>query len=304
MTNKNKNISENVPILRDDRVFKRVLKRRLNILEFLINSVTHNNFKADDLFFLDTEFPNEKLYSKNSRLDLYVLDQSGARVNIEVQNIVSDEFDVRRHHFVALSLIDQIKRAKTYSLAPLISIYIVNDTKNRYPFSLINFEKYDTIGLQNKENLTILKDKPFISEFIINLANLENDNRIDGRLKNLLSLFTAKTVEELEKMVKDNNDFNDVYKEVREITQEEIFGLQSILKQQAELDEKTRISKIKREAVESGLKQGIEQGIEQGIAIATEKNIINLLDSLDDKTLSSKFGVELSYVENLRKKHE
>ncbi len=59
-------------------------------------------------------------------------------------------------------------------------------------------------------------------------------------------------------------------------------------------------------AEEKGIKQGIEKGVKQGLEQGAKQEKIeiakNLLDVLDDETISLKTGLSLEEVEKLREK--
>jgi len=64
------------------------------------------------------------------------------------------------------------------------------------------------------------------------------------------------------------------------------------------LQEGSRLDQL-RTAEQKGMKQGMKQGIEQGI----EQVAVQLLDILDDQTLAEKTGLNLTWVQELRKAH-
>jgi len=64
-----------------------------------------------------------------------------------------------------------------------------------------------------------------------------------------------------------------------------------------EFDEINALRTAKREGVEEGLKKGLEKGkYEEKINIAK-----NLLDILDDETISKKIGLDIKTIQSLRK---
>ena len=76
--------------------------------------------------------------------------------------------------------------------------------------------------------------------------------------------------------------------------QREIYEMRSkILK-----DKISALNEAERKGVEQGIKQGIEQGIKQGKIEVAE----NLLDVLDNETISMKTGLTIEEVQSLRSK--
>lgn len=57
---------------------------------------------------------------------------------------------------------------------------------------------------------------------------------------------------------------------------------------------------VEKRGIEKGIQQGIEKGIQQGIIDERLKNAKNLLDILDDETISIKLNLELETVKKLR----
>ena len=57
---------------------------------------------------------------------------------------------------------------------------------------------------------------------------------------------------------------------------------------------------VEKRGIEKGLQQGLQQGIEQGIMAGKLESARNLLDILDDETISIKLGLELETVKKLR----
>jgi flagellar biosynthesis/type III secretory pathway protein FliH len=59
-----------------------------------------------------------------------------------------------------------------------------------------------------------------------------------------------------------------------------------------------------KKGIKRGIKQGIEQGIEQGMEKGMEKEKLNiaknLLDILDDETISLKTGLSVEVINKLR----
>ncbi len=142
------------------------------------------------------------------------------------------------------------------------------------------------------ENITILRDdrvfkrvfKRRVGRLIFLINSIGNYN------------FDAKDVKELREMVKKDNEFDDIYEEVYEITQDEIFGLQKIIEDINKRDEYCAQERLKEESK----KQGLEQGLKQGVLQTKLVNAKNLFDLLPDEVISEKLDIDLSVVKNLR----
>lgn len=64
--------------------------------------------------------------------------------------------------------------------------------------------------------------------------------------------------------------------------------------------EKRGIEKGIQQGIQQGIEQGIQKGIQQGIMSERLENARNLLDILDDETISIKLKLELETVKKLR----
>ena len=84
--------------------------------------------------------------------------------------------------------------------------------------------------------------------------------------------------------------------------QREIYEMRSkILK-----DKVSALNEVERKGIEQGIKQGMKQGIKQGMEEGKRQRTIelakNLLDVLDNETISLKTGLSIDEVEDLRRK--
>ncbi|WP_294155540.1 hypothetical protein [uncultured Clostridium sp.] len=105
------------------------------------------------------------------------------------------------------------------------------------------------------------------------------------------------------------NDFEMSIEEIREAKdklvrisndkeQREIYEMRSNILR----DKVSSLNEAERKGIEQGIKQGMKQGVEKGIK---EGKIIvakNLLDVLDNETISLKTGLSIDEVEELRSK--
>ena len=70
--------------------------------------------------------------------------------------------------------------------------------------------------------------------------------------------------------------------------------------------ERKGLEKGIKQGIKEGIKQGIEQGLQQGLLEGENKKsieiAINLLDVLDNETISAKTGLTISEIKRLRNK--
>ena len=292
-------IDNNLPILRKDLIFKSFFKNKVNRLIFLINEITNNNFTEDEIEFIDTELPISNIFNKNARLDLFMKTKKGERINIELQNVVTERFDVRRVYYSALAFTQQMKAGVEYENKKVISIYIVYDTKDKFPKSLINFHKYDMIALEQEKSGQFIKDNVLIDEFIINLAKLDTDDRIKGSIHDFLSLFNIKNIKELDKMCSEKK-FDDVYKEVKKLTQDEIAAYRDMIREVEETEYYGNLAELKKKSIAEGKEEGIKEGIKENNKLVIINSFKN---NIDINTISTITNTSINEVNKLLKEN-
>ena len=68
------------------------------------------------------------------------------------------------------------------------------------------------------------------------------------------------------------------------------------------LEKVSLIESAEQKGIEKGLREGLREGKKEGIREGKVEIAINLLDILDDETISIKTGLEIDYIKNLRNK--
>lgn len=284
-----------LPLLRDDRIFKKVFKENPELLVYFIKGITGYDFGADSLTFIDCELQGESVLEKLSILDLHIKTTTGETINIELQNIVGPNFAVKRKLYSTKSFNNNIKKGNnTYEVDLCIAICILWDNSETYPKSLLNFQSYDKITYEEEKSLDFIKDRTLVDDFVVNVAKIDVDNRIKDDMRVFLNLFSAKSVEELGNMCEDFDIFDDLYNDVVKITQQEGF-FEGQLKREKAL---SSVNSIMYESIEQGKKQGMKEGMKEGI----EQIVINLFnEKLDIELISKVSNLSIADVENILK---
>jgi predicted transposase/invertase (TIGR01784 family) len=288
--------------VKTDYAFKKVFgseDSKDKLISFL-NAIVYENKKTKikDLTIVDPY--NVPLLDgmKNSFVDVKAILDDDTKVIIEMQVLNHQGFEKRVLYNLAKNYSVQLNKAEDFHLLnPVIALNIVDFTMFKNSSKIItNFkllEKEEFIDYSDDIELIFvelpkfkkeLKELKTISEqwiyFIKNAGSLEYiPNNLDKIIQNSLDALNEAnlTKDELEAQHK----------------RKEFISIQ-----------KLAILKATNDGLIKGIEQGIEKGIEQGIEKGIEQRNIeiakNLLDILDDKTISLKTGLEIEMIESLR----
>jgi len=235
---------------------------------------------------------------KDTAVDVKATLDDKTKVIIEMQILNHDGFESRILYNTAKNYSNQLDAGDKYNLLnPVIALTIVN-------FKMFEFEKYkSSFKLLEKDNFTKYKDD--IELVFIELPKFNKDldqcENIEGRW-----LYFIKNARKLDLIPKD------IDKNLQKAFS--IASTANMTKDEIELQEKREeflfiqknsIEKAKRDGEnqgrEEGLRLGLEQGLEQGIEQGKIELVKNLLDVLDDETISLKSGLSVAQIQNLRK---
>ena len=186
---------------------------------------------------------------------------------------------------------EQLNEGEDYSkLARTVCINILN-------FKYLKTEKFHT-GYRLKEIETNEELTDIIEMHFIEIPKLPEENAE----KDILTAWTeflkdpeSEKVRNLEMSIEEIREAKDeLIRMSNNKEQREIYEMRSkILK-----DKISALNEAERKGIEQGIKKGIKQGVKQGkIEVAK-----NLLDVLDNETISIKTGLSIDEVESLRSK--
>jgi len=289
-----------------DWAIKRILRSKANfeILEGFLSELLFEDIAI--LEILESESNKDTKDDKFNRLDIKVRNQKEEMILIEIQYDREMDYLQRILYASSKAIVEHLKESESYSkVTKIISISILyfdfGDGDDYIYKGTTNFT-----GLHNNSLLTLNADqqllyntskveKIFPEFYLIKIKNF-NDNAKDtldewiNFLKNeeILDNPKAKGL----KKAKETLD----YLKMPDQERVDYNQYQQSLHNQASAYESTYvIGKIK------GHKEGIEKGIEQGENKKSLQIARNLLDILDNKTISLKTGLNVGEIENLRK---
>ena len=322
--------------VKTDYAFKKVFgsKESKDILISFLNALLYNesNIKIKDLTIADPyNIPMIKGV-KDTFVDVKATLDNNTTVIIEMQVLNHKGFEKRVLYNAAKNYSIQLNKSEDYHLLnPVIALSIVDfnmfkdsdKTINR--FKLIEKETLIDYGgdielvfielpkfKQTLDELKNIKDEWIY--FVKNAGSLEYiPQNLNEKIKIALESINEANLskDELEAQHK-RKEFISIQRLAVLKADEDGFekGMEKGLKKGLEKGLEQGIEKGLEQGIEKGLEQGIEQGIEQGMEKGLEegekKKAIeiakNLLDVLDDETISLKTDLDVQTIKNLRVK--
>ena len=292
--------------VKTDYAFKKVFGSegsKTRLLSFL-NSIVKfpNNIKIKDLTIVDPYNIPQLDGMKNSFVDVKALLDDNTKVIIEMQVLNHAGFEKRVLYNLAKNYSVQLNKSEDYHLLnPVIALNIVDFIMFKdSPKIITNFrllEKEEFIDYSDDIELIFVELPKFKKElnelktitdewiyFIKNAGSLEYiPNDLDANIKNSFDVLNEANLskDELETQHK----------------RKEFISIQKLAILKATND---GLNKGLEQGIEKGIEQGIEKGMEQGIEKRNIEIAKNLLDILDDATISSKTGLPQEFIKALR----
>ena len=265
-----------------DFVFKRIFgnENRPNVLISFLNAVLTPVDPIKSVSLKDTTIEKSHLEDKYSRLDVKAMTNKGEHINIEIQ--LKDEYNmIKRSLYYWSKLYEgQLENGENYQkLSRTICINLLN-------FNLLNHDKFHSVyrlkDCETNEELTDVMELHFIE--LKKMKDVQRVEDVKSKLEAWLYFINqpdSELVQELEK----------VEIEIKE-AKAELVRLSGDRKER-ERYEKRRESRLNEV---SALAYAEEKGVKRrNIEIAK-----NLLDVLDNETISLKTGLPIEEVEKLR----
>ena len=291
--------------IKTDYAFKKVFgsENSKDILLSFLNALLEYNIV--DLTIQDPYNVPKLAGMKDTAVDVKAKLQNGKTVIIEMQILNHDGFESRILYNTAKNYANQLDKGDNYALLnPVVALTILN-------FTLFEFEKYkSSFQLLEKTNFTKYKD-----DIELVFVELPKFNKELNQCTNIEEkwLYFIKNARRLDVIPKDiDTPLQKAF---------DIANTADLTKEELELQEKREeflfiqknsIEKAKREAKIEGLKEGLKEGKKEGLkegkkegkeegkqekAIEIAKQ---LLDVLDDETISIKTNLDIDVVKSLR----
>ncbi len=288
---------------KNDLAFKKIFgnENHKNILISFLNSVL--DFKAERAI-VDVTLANSYQIPKIPELKETVLDikatnKKGEQFIVEMQRKDLGDFAKRSLYYTSKAYVAQLPKSKDYALL-----------KKVYFIGILNFNIFDNTNYISR-HLVINQEtqEQDLDDFEFTFIELKKFNKKLEELGSILDkwIYFIKYASELDMIPAQ-------YKSTQEFTEAFHIATQTAWSQKElevydymalkEFDEINALRTAERKGLKIGLEQGIEQGIEKGIEKGIEQEKINiaknLLDILDDTTISQKTGLSVDVVRSLR----
>ncbi len=284
---------------RTDFAFKRIFgsNKSKDVLISFLNALVYNGRKEiQSLEILDPYLVPQIRGMKDTFVDVRAVLQNGTTVIIEMQVLNVEGFEKRILYNAAKTYSSQLPLGEDYSaLNPVIALTITDFVMfEQYPQHVSRYmlkEKDLLVDYPMYDVELVFVELPKFTASLEELATLAD--------KWLYFLRHAKDVSVVPASLKKVKEINKAFETAKEanLTKKELE-----IQERKEIyihDQRNAIVKATKQGLEEGLKQGVEQGAkEAAVTIAT-----NLLDVLDDETISQKTGLSVEEVKDLRAKH-
>jgi predicted transposase/invertase (TIGR01784 family) len=252
---------------------------------------------------------------KETILDIKATNQNGEQFIVEMQRKDLHDFDKRSLYYTSKAYVSQSKKGDS-----------LIDLKRVYYIAILNFNMFENKNyisrhlIINQETMTQdLKDFEFtfieLKKFNVELEDL--DTIID---KWIYFINNASSLDLIPKEYENMSAFKEAFLIANSFSwsdkELEYYDSMMMRKWDDENAMETAIRKGVKRGLEKGMKQGLEQGIQKGIEKGIEQGIEkgiekgkeqekinlakNLLDVLDDETISLKIGLSVEHIKSLR----
>ncbi|MBX7407816.1 Rpn family recombination-promoting nuclease/putative transposase [Clostridium chauvoei] len=287
-----------------DFIFKKIFgsEKHPNILISFLNAVMKPADKIVSVVINNTEISKDFLEDKFSRLDVKATTNKGEVINIEIQ--IKNEYNMIKRSLYYWSKLYEEQLSEGDKYDKLSRTVCINILDFKYLDNDRFHNGYRLKEIETNEELTDIEEIHFIE--IPKLKDLDDDANIDT-----IDMLTAwieflkdpesNVVRKLEFSKEEIKEAKDeLYRLSRDKKELELYNL----REKSFFDKISALSNAEEKGREQGLEEGLEQGREQGLEegkLLERINIAkNLLDVLDNETISLKTGLSVDEIEKLR----
>ncbi|MEQ8172267.1 MAG: Rpn family recombination-promoting nuclease/putative transposase [Candidatus Eremiobacterota bacterium] len=288
--------------LRDDVIFKYVFGYEKNerILIALLNAILglEGEEKIVKLTFLNTFNLQEYIKDKLSTLDVKAEDNTGRRVNIEMQVEPDKAYISRVIYYHDKLYTTQLQKAEPYEkLHKTISISILDFILLKEERELHNIYRY--LNVKSKRELTDVKELHFIE-----LPKFKKDKpkKLQSRFERWLHVLKfgeiyAEDIDNLPEELKAEEEIVMALQEMVRASNDETVRQILEMRSKARHEEASRLFQAKQAGKEEGKKEGKEEGKEEE-RIAIVKNMLIL--NFPIEAISQVTGLSVSEIEKVK----
>lgn len=281
----------------NDFIFKKLFGEKddeVILLSFLnaILSKTYTEPLTEIIIIENKELTKEMLEDKTGRIDVRAKTQNGEQINIEVQ--LTDQYNMEKRtlFYWGKLFLEGIKQGEDYT-----------NLKKVITINLLDFNYLETKDYHSSFHLWEDVEKDYLLSDIVEIhfielpkfrkSKLENIKEGNKELNRWLSFLQQDISEErLEEII----EMDPAIKMAEEKLEKLSHDPDTIALYRAREDSAHERANL----ISTGIRKGIEEGIQQGIHQRNIELAINLLDILDDETISQKTGLSIEEVKKLR----
>ena len=298
--------------VKTDYAFKKVFgsKESKDILISFLNALLYNesNIKIKDLTIADPyNIPMIKGV-KDTFVDVKATLDNNTTVIIEMQVLNHKGFEKRVLYNAAKNYSIQLNKSEDYHLLnPVIALSIVDFNMFKDSDKTINrfklIEKETLIDYGGDIELVFI-ELPKFKQTLDELKNIKDEWIYFVKNAGSLEYIPQNLNEKIKIALESINEANLSKDELEaQHKRKEFISIQRLAVLKADED---GFEKGMEKGLKKGLEQGIEQGMEKGLEEGEKKKAIeiakNLLDVLDDETISLKTDLDVQTIKNLRVK--
>lgn len=275
-----------------DFVFKRIFgnEKHPNILISFLNAVMKPIDPIKSVQIMNSDIEKEHIEDKYSRLDIKAITNKGEYINIEIQ--VKNEYNMikRSLYYWSKMFESQIVEGDNYNkLAKTVCINILD-------FKYLRNDKFHNAyrlkELNTNEELTDAMELHFIE--IPKLRKLDDSDEISDMLEAWITFIQSPTSKVINKLEISSQEIKQAKEELLRLSGDD---------KERERYERRKESILERVSlIESAEQKGIEKGLKEGAKKEKFEIAKKLLDILDDETISTKIGLSLEEIKELRNK--
>ena len=289
----------------NDFIFKKLFGEKddeIILLSFLnaILSKTYTEPLTEIIIIENKELTKEMLEDKTGRIDVRAKTQNGEQIDVEVQLTDQNNMDKRTLFYWGKLFLEGIKQGEDYT-----------NLKKVITINLVNFNYLETKDYHSSFHLWEDSEKDYLLSDVMEIHfielpkfrknKLENIKEGNKELNRWLSFLQQDISEErLEEIIK----MDPAIKMAEEKLEKLSHDPDTIALYRAREDSAHERANLISTGIRRGIEEGIQQGIQQGKHQRNIELAINLLDILDDETISQKTGLSVEEVKKLRMNNE
>ena len=276
-------------------------EKHKSLLISFLNDLLDIKDKIVDIKYRNLEKLGLNIIDRKAIFDIYCKDEAGDYFIVELQKSKQTFFKDRSIYYTSFPIQEQAKKGDwNYQLSRVYFVGLLEfniDDDSSYIKKVSLFDEYTNKQFYDKLTYYYIELPKFKK------SEQELSNHLEYWLyvlKHMIDFTDIPQIFQQDKELKEAFDLAEFLK----LSKDEQFAYQQELKAKLDYINVLRYAKgeAKRAGLEEGLQKGKEVGLEEGEKRAKIEIAKNLLDVLDDKTISFKTGLSVDEIKNLREK--